>query len=346
MTNFILALILMMSCSLRAQDCSTLPTVKKFIPQYAKNFKIDYKENFKIISTSKEQYLVTKNIKKINCDFKYKLNQVGNNVVMTSTTYLPVLSVLQKQNLLIAFQGKKYIFDSRFDLEKIADIGFTLNPENLLKYKPQLILGYLENLQGTNDLSFYYRLNLPLVLSEEHIENSALGRAEWVVFNAAFFGDEELAIKFFKKIEQNYISLVKTIKVKRKVLVGDIQNGFWIFPGASSDFSNILLDAGAELILNISSNKTQRISLEELLSKKIKPDLWLLNNNMQSLKELNHPIYKEFINIPIYNYVNRVNKNGANDFWETSISRPDLVLKDLINILNGRDNELTWYKRL
>lgn len=346
MTHFLVSLIIFFSNSIRAQQCSTLPTLRKFMPKYAKNFQIEYKENFKIVSTLSEHYLVAKDLKKIKCDYKFKLKQVENNVVMTSTTYLPVLSLLQKQNTLVAFQGKKYIYDSHFDLSKITDIGFTLNPENLLGYKPQLILAYPENLQNINDLAFYYRMSLPLVLSYEHLENTALGRAEWVVFNAAFFGEEEKGIKFFNEIEQNYILLSKSKKVKRKVLIGDVQNGFWVFPGASSDFSKIVQDAGAELILNVSSNKTQRISLEEFINKKIKPDLWLLNNNVQKLKELDHPIYKDLKNIPIYNYVNRVNRNGANDFWETSISRPDLVLKDMLNILTGRDNELTWYKRI
>ena len=339
-------IILLISCQpLLAEQCSLLPTIKKFIPKYAEQFQIEYKEGFKIISTSNEKYLVAKDLKKINCDFKYKIREVEKNVVMTSTTYLPVLVLLQKSNELVAFQGKKYIFDPSFDLSKIDDIGFSLNPENLLKYKPQLILAYLENLQGLNDLAFFYRLNLPLVLSLEHTESTALGRAEWIIFNAAFFGEEDKAVKFFNEIEQNYNVLKNGLKVKKKILVGDIQNGFWVFPGAESDYSKILKDAGAELILQAPSNKTQRLSLEELLNKKIKPDIWLLNNNMKSIGELSHPIYKNF-NVPTYNYINRVNQNGANDFWESSISRPDLVLKDIINILNGRDKELRWYKRL
>jgi len=346
MVKYYFFFLLIFSNILRAEQCSSQVNLKSYIPKYAKNFHIDYKKDFKIISTLSAQYLVTKNVNNITCNFNLKLNHAEKNIIMTSTTYLPSLVLLKKQEELIAFQGKKYIYEKNFNLNKIMDIGFVLNPENLLKFKPQLIMAYQENLQEISSLSFFYKLKLPLVISMEHLENSALGRAEWIIFNSAFFNEEEKAIEFYNKIESNYLKLVKKTPTKKKVLVGDIQNGFWVFPGAKSDFSQMLIDAGAELVLQVNSRATQKISLEELVKKNLNPDFWLLNNNFHSKKELDHPIYKKFKDVAIYNYIARKNKFGANDFWETVISRPDLVLNDLVMIFNNHDSGLQWYKKL
>ncbi len=346
MTNLFILFILLFPLSLMAENCELKPTVKKYIPKHAKNFQIDYKKDYKIISTKSEKYLVANDVRKIKCQFDFKINTVSKNIVMTSTTYLPTLSLLGREDLLVAFQGKKYIYNSKFNLNKIDDIGFSLSPENLIKYSPQLIISYMDNMQGSNDLKLFYRLGLPVVISYEHEEESALARAEWSIFNSAFLDAEEKMQKVFLEIEENYLKIKNNVKSRKKVLVGDIQNGFWVFPGAKSDFSQMLIDAGAELVLQVNSRATQKISLEELVKKNLNPDFWLLNNNLHSKKELDHPIYKKFKEIAIYNYIARKNKYGANDFWETGISRPDLVLNDLVMILNNHDSNLHWYKKL
>ena len=36
----------------------------------------------------------------------------------------------------------------------------------------------------------------------------------------------------------------------------------------------------------------------------------------------------------VYNYNKRTTPSGGNDFWETAVARPDILLKDVIKVLH------------
>ena len=51
----------------------------------------------------------------------------------------------------------------------------------------------------------------------------------------------------------------------------------------------------------------------------------------------------------VYNHVKTQQPNGANDYWEGAMARPDLLLHDLVKILHPHllpDHTLIWYKNL
>jgi len=58
--------------------------------------------------------------------------------------------------------------------------------------------------------------------------------------------------------------------------------------------------------------------------------------------------FKAFKTQKVYNNIKRLNSEQGNDFWESGITRPDLVLKDLIKIFHPDliDHELFYYQRL
>lgn len=45
----------------------------------------------------------------------------------------------------------------------------------------------------------------------------------------------------------------------------------------------------------------------------------------------------------VWNDNNRLNPKGGNDFWESGVVRPDLLLRDLIGIFRGEDNRTPIY---
>ncbi len=48
----------------------------------------------------------------------------------------------------------------------------------------------------------------------------------------------------------------------------------------------------------------------------------------------------------VYNSDARRLADGANDYWETGVARPDIVLGDLVSIFHGTEDSLFYYRRL
>ena len=50
----------------------------------------------------------------------------------------------------------------------------------------------------------------------------------------------------------------------------------------------------------------------------------------------------------VYNCDRRINPSGGNDFWESGVVRPDLVLRDLVKIFHPElvDDEFVYYRKL
>jgi hypothetical protein len=59
--------------------------------------------------------------------------------------------------------------------------------------------------------------------------------------------------------------------------------------------------------------------------------------------------YKKLLHARAYNNNLHENPDGFYDYWENGISRPDLLLKDLFDLINNPSSsqmKLTWYKEL
>ncbi len=59
--------------------------------------------------------------------------------------------------------------------------------------------------------------------------------------------------------------------------------------------------------------------------------------------------FAAFQNGAIYNNNARQKENGGNDYWESGVANPDVVLADLITIFHPEllpDRELYYYRKL
>jgi iron complex transport system substrate-binding protein len=48
----------------------------------------------------------------------------------------------------------------------------------------------------------------------------------------------------------------------------------------------------------------------------------------------------------VYNNNRRRTRAGGSDFWESAIVRPDVVLRDMVNIVAGGEGELYYHQQL
>ena len=332
-----LCFIFICSSNLFSKECDFRSPIKTYRPQYATHFSIKYFSHFKIVSVDDNQYLLT-NKSELGCDTTIpKIVSPVKRIVMMSTTYLPALEILKQEKTLVGFQGKHYIVSKAFNIDKIIDISFKFNPEFLINLKADLIMGSDSNLTAENQKIIFSKLNLPVTINKDFEETSPLARAEWLIYISSFFDQEEVAITFFKSIEKKYLAIkANNLKLSKKidVLVGEIQNGMWVTCGEQSDLGKMIEDAGGTLALSRPSALTQTLSLEILSKNKKSFDLWLTHNNWSSKIERDEAMKKDSRYSMIkanktYNNNLLVNKFNSNDFWETGLQRPDLLLLDL-----------------
>jgi len=89
------------------------------------------------------------------------------------------------------------------------------------------------------------------------------------------------------------------------------------------------------------------------LSNFIMADYWF-GAPYASLKELResdarYTVFAAYKNRQVYNFNKRRTPSGGNDFWESAIARPDLLLADVIKIIHPEllpEHGLVYIERL
>ena len=143
--------------------------------------------------------------------------------------------------------------------------------------------------------------------------------------------------KIFREIKKNYQELIKKTNYEGKVsvVVAQEYQGSWFVPGNKSYIKKMLKDLGVKVLPAIDSDNRLKVSREIILSSLKKANFWLPQSNQRSKKDLfQFTGLKEdsLSNLNVFNIIRKINKDGANDYWQTGVLRPDLVANDLINI--------------
>ena len=133
--------------------------------------------------------------------------------------------------------------------------------------------------------------------------------------------------------------------------------GSWFMASTESYVARLIADAGGDYIYKKNtSNRSLPIDLEEAYMLTAQADMWLNAGSAASLGELKSQ-FPKFANTrcvrngAVYNCNKRLNVAGGNDYWESGVVQPDVVLHDLIAImhpeaLDENDRELHYYQRL
>lgn len=158
----------------------------------------------------------------------------------------------------------------------------------------------------------------------------------------------------------------------RKILVNIPYKDQWFIPGQESYLTTLFKDAGGEILgAKSGSSVSGQISVETAYSLSKEADLWMNVGWCQTLEQLLsvNPLFEDFLrNIQrnasaigysgtkgcatnpsdtsasvVWNDNNRLNPKGGNDFWESGVVHPDLLLRDLIGIFRGEDNRTPIY---
>lgn len=270
------------------------------------------------------------------------------NIVVTSTTHIPALEELGVLHQLIGFPDTKYISSltarKLIDTGQIKELGIneSINIEAVLALQPDLIFGFAIN-DGNSTYETVQRANIPVVYNGDWVEETPLGKAEWIKFFAPFFNKTEEADVVFNKIEDSYLeakTLASQAKNKPTVLSGAMFKDVWYLPGGKSWAANFLKDANADYLWSSTDeNGSLSLSWESVLDIGKQAEYWIGPAQLATYKEmeassLHYTQFDAFKNRKVFTTANTKGETGGTLYYELGPQRPDLVLKDLIHILH------------
>ena len=289
------------------------------------------------------------------------LDGEADRIAVTSSTHVAMLDALGAADRIVAVSGIDYINNSDVQRrrDEIADIGYEGNfdYEALLASDPDIVLLYGVN--GASSMEGKLReLEIPYVYIGDYVEESPLGKAEWMVPIAEIIGEREKGAETYAAIAARYNALKKHVadtavdapSVMLNVPYGDS----WFMPSADSYMARLIHDAGADYVYKKQTGNTSMpIDLEEAYTLASQADFWLNTDRMESLSVLAEkcPKFKDtpaLRNGYVYNNTHRANPAGGNDFFESAVVNPDILLRDLAAIFHPElsSDSLVYYRKL
>lgn len=285
------------------------------------------------------------------------------SVIVTSTTHIPSLTLLNVETSLVGFPGLDYISSPKvrtlISEGKVREVGsnMSLNTEVIIDMQPSVVVVFGVSGQQ-NSHKTIESAGINLVYHADWMEQNPLGRAEWIKLFGALFDQQEKAQSIFNQIEADYEEakfLAAKADEKPSVMSGAIYEDQWYLPQGNSWAAQFLNDANANYLwANSSGSGSLALSYESVLEKAQNADFWLGPAQFTSYQSLfesnaNYQYFKPFSTKKIYTFSSKKGQTGGVIYYEEASARPDLVLKDLIKILHPSllaNHELYFFEPL
>lgn len=284
-------------------------------------------------------------------------------VILTSTTHIPALSVLHETESLISFPGLDYISTeevrSRIDKGLVKELGQneSLDTEVIVNLDPDVVISFA--MDGSNKtLAQLEKSGIPILYNGDWTEQSPLGKAEWIKLFGVLYDKQEEATAFFNSIAENYKSIqeqLTTITEHPTVLSGAMYQDVWYLPQGGSWAAMYFKDAKSNYLWSESTGTgSLALSFEEVLDKGKDAAFWINPAQYETIEELlkanpHYGVFDAVKNKKVYSFAPTKGKSGGTIFYELGPLRPDLVLKDVVSILHPTifpDYSPTFYQRL
>ncbi len=344
-----------------------------YAPEYASGFDIkgaDGKESVLITVTNPWQgadsvttwLFIARSGEKVPEGFAGQvLEGDAKRIVAMSSTHIAMLDAIGEVGRVAGVSGIDYISnpDIQARRDSIGDVGYegNINYELLLSLDPDLVLLYGVNGASAME-SKLEELDIPFMYVGDYLEESPLGKAEWMVALSEVVDKRENGKKTFATIPVRYNALKKKVAENAKnsptVMLNIPYGDSWFMPSTESYAIRLISDAGGDYIYKKNTgNASKPIDLEEAYLLASDADMWLNVGMLNTLDELKASCPK-FVDTRcfktgnVYNNNARVNSSGGNDYFESAVVHPELVLRDLVKIFHPElvEEDFVYYKKL
>ena len=342
-----------------------------YVPHYAKGFSIRANGDtvfLKVINPwqfaadVEFEYVLVPDASK---DDMRQIKTPVQKAVCISTTHVAFVSALGQTEAICGISGVNHVSDSvvrqMYVDKQVFDVGYDtgLSYELIYSLRPDVVFAYGVKGEFAIVEKKLNELGVKVVYIGEYLEDTPLGKAEWLIPMSLFFGEREKAEELFAGIESDYESAKKAAHeaggTKPKVMLNMPFKDVWYLPGNKGYMAEFLKDAGGDYIYSdYDARESAPVSIEKAYSLAQQAEFWLIGDHARSLSDIRRadPRLSEihaFEQKKVYNNNRRSNEFGGNDFWESGVVNPHLILRDLIKIFHPEllsQHEFYYYKRL
>ena len=340
-----------------------------YTPEYATGFKILGADNSAstLIQISNPwqgaknvemSYFISRNGEQAPTGFTGPVIRAGaKRIVCMSSSYIAMLDAIGQTDRIVGVSGIDYVSNPYVlaHKESIRDMGAEMNYELLIGLKPDVVLLYGIGDAQTSVTDKMRELSIPYMYVGEYLEESPLGKAEWLVALSELTDSRDKGIDVFREIPKRYQALkdlTASVEQRPTVMFNTPWNDSWVMPSTQSYMAQLVTDAGADYIYKENtSNSSAPIGLETAYGLIQKADYWINVGTASTLDELKNmnPKFADAKSVrdkTVYNNNLRITATGGNDYWESAVVRPDVVLRDLIHIFHPElISDSTYYYR-
>ena len=289
----------------------------------------------------------------------------AKRVVLLHSSYIAYFDFCEDLSTLIGIADPDYVYlDSVKQLVQrgvIASVAHNemIDLELLLSLDPGLVIDV--GLPGTHhrEHEVLEQWGIPVIRFGDWQETTALGRAEWVMAVAALLGKIETTLPQFDSVASRYLQIKKRVDEnvddRPAVLLNLPYKGVWHMPAGGSYMAGFIRNAGGSYDWeNTPGTGALGLDLEAVYPAALDADVWINPGTARTLTEIvaSDSRMADFRPLKIkkvYNCDLRSRMGGANDYWESGIVRPDLVLADLVSILHPellQNHTLHYFRQL
>lgn len=257
----------------------------------------------------------------------------------------------------IDYLSNPYVNAHRYCGE-VRDVGYDTNLdfELLAAMRPDVVLLYGVTGESGVVTGKLRELNIPYLYIGDYMEESPLGKAEWLVVAAELCDCREQGVEVFEGIAARYNALRDRIAAdsvsRPRVMLNTPYRDTWFMPSSRSYMIRLVEDAGGAYVYTKNEgNSSVAVDLEEAYLLAREADVWINVGSCNTLAELTSQNPK-FAAIPavkngrVWNNNRRQTPAGGSDFWESGVVRPDVVLRDLHTLLRNTPDSTVYYQRL
>lgn len=342
----------------------------------ASRFRIDYFKEFKRLtvidpwqnSGGRElvYYLAPRNVELPDTIKESSVIRVPvRSIVCMSTTHLAMLSALDASGIIAGVSGTELVYDSLI-LEAVAggrirDVGYegNLDKELIVSLRPDLLMAYGVGASSAEYLRKLAGMGVKVMYNADYLEEHPLARCEWIKVFGLLTGREAKADSLYREVSSAYLSLadevISGVKERPDVLLGAPWEDVWYISPANSYTGRLITDAGGKYLFDdLTEANSVPYAVEAVFRRAMDADLWLNPGTAGNLNEIavaDHRMTKLplFTAGRIWNNRKRMTPTGGNDYWESAVVRPDLLLRDIVSIIHPElvpDHKQLYYIRL
>lgn len=284
-------------------------------------------------------------------------------VICMSTTQVACIDCLGADSVIVGVSGSQYISNPKIinglKNGSIKDVGYeaSLNYEMIISLKPDVVFAY--SIQGGNNsyIEKMQQLGIKVIIINEYLDATPLGKLDYLKTFAQLLKcpDKADSVISYVSAQYNDLKTLASNEPKVKVLMNAPWKDVWYIPGGKNNISILVKDAGGEIVGSVGDNVNSfAYGIEKVFVLGQEAEFWLNPGHYNTLNEIliDNPLFgsiPSFKEKKVFNNNLRSTPGGGNDFWETGIIEPHLILEDLIRILHPDllpEGEFHYYKKL